>query len=62
MSIKVIFTGVDGEETVVEKRGLPGMVGGLTQQQMEDGWKNIIDDNGPAILAACKNPHPYVPD
>jgi hypothetical protein len=62
MPIKIVFTGADGKETVAEKSDLPSLVCGLKQCQLEDGWKRIIDANGPAILAACKNPHPYVPD
>lgn len=60
MTIKVTVT--DGKRTVVEKSDSPSPVDGLTQRQLEDGWRSLIKANGPAILAACKNPHPYVPD
>jgi hypothetical protein len=62
MAIKVIFTGDDGKKVISEHDSSSCVVDGMSREQVEKGWKGIIESNLESLLMACKDPHPYVPD
>lgn len=61
MPITVIFHGPDGEK-VYNGSMRTGKIGDMDRATLEKGWKSLVDCNLDALLAACENPHPYVPD